>query len=155
MKTMLVPVDFSEATATTVATAVSLAKACAGEIVLVHVITPPVENIQYPVLNDDIWEQAITLARRNLNRILASIHTEGVGASAKTIGGFPVETILAQGRECGADMIVMGSHGHTAIYDLLVGSTSSGVLKGSSCPVLLVPVQKARPSEKPELAKAV
>lgn len=145
---MLVPVDFSGATATTVATAVSVAKACAGEIVLVHVITPPLENIQYPVLNDDTWEQAIALARRNLNRILASVHAEGVSASAKAIGGFPVETILAQGRECRADMVVMGSHGHTAIYDLLVGSTSSGVLRGSSCPVLLVPIQKDSHSKK-------
>lgn len=155
MKTILVPVDFSEATAATVATAVSLARPSGGEIVLIHVITPPLVNIQYPGINDDTWAQAVTLARGKLNGILVSVQAEGVSASAKALGGFPFETILAQARECSADMIVMGSHGHRAIYDLLVGSTSSGVLKGSSCPVVLVPMQKARPSEKPALAKAI
>jgi nucleotide-binding universal stress UspA family protein len=38
----------------------------------------------------------------------------------------------------------MGSHGHTAFYDLLVGSTTQGVLKKAPCPVLIVPAEKAK-----------
>jgi len=30
----------------------------------------------------------------------------------------------------------MGTHGHGAIYDLLVGSTTHGVLEKAPCPVL-------------------
>ena len=45
---------------------------------------------------------------------------------------------------CGADYIVMGSHGHTPLYDLLVGTTTHGVLKNARCPVVIVP---ARPKK--------
>jgi len=36
-------------------------------------------------------------------------------------------------------MIVMGSHGHGALYELLVGSITQGVLKAAKCPVVVVP----------------
>jgi len=38
---------------------------------------------------------------------------------------------------------VMGSHGHGAVYNLLVGSVTAGVLKSAKCPVLVVPSKKA------------
>jgi nucleotide-binding universal stress UspA family protein len=38
----------------------------------------------------------------------------------------------------------MGSHGHTAFYDLLVGSTTHGVLMRANCPVVIVPPEKKR-----------
>jgi nucleotide-binding universal stress UspA family protein len=37
---------------------------------------------------------------------------------------------------------VMGSHGHTALYDLLVGSTTHGVLMRAICPVVIIPAIK-------------
>jgi nucleotide-binding universal stress UspA family protein len=36
----------------------------------------------------------------------------------------------------------MGSHGHGALYNLLVGGTASGVIQKSPCPVVIVPTQK-------------
>jgi nucleotide-binding universal stress UspA family protein len=42
---------------------------------------------------------------------------------------------------------VMGSHGHTAFYDLLVGSTTHAVLKRAKCPVVIVP-PRAQPEPK-------
>lgn len=36
------------------------------------------------------------------------------------------------------DMIVMGSHGHTALKNLVMGSVATRVLAGTSVPVLLV-----------------
>jgi nucleotide-binding universal stress UspA family protein len=65
--------------------------------------------------------------------------------------GSPATLILAQAKIEDADYIVMGSHGHTALYDLLVGSTTYQVLRRTSCPVLIVPpsIKKAeRPRKK-------
>jgi len=39
---------------------------------------------------------------------------------------------------------VVGSHGHGAFYDLLVGSTTHGLLLRASCPVLIVPAHATR-----------
>ncbi|MEO8353471.1 MAG: universal stress protein, partial [Chthoniobacteraceae bacterium] len=46
--------------------------------------------------------------------------------------------------EHGADMIVMGSHGHGSFYELLVGSVTSGVLRDARCPVLVVPAKEVK-----------
>lgn len=57
--------------------------------------------------------------------------------------GIPVAAIIAKAISTRATYIVMGSHGHGAMYDLLVGSTTHGVLKKAPCPVLIVPSQPA------------
>jgi nucleotide-binding universal stress UspA family protein len=54
-----------------------------------------------------------------------------------------VRTILDQAARVSADYVVMGSHGHTALYDLLVGSTTHGVLLRAPCPVVITPGPKA------------
>jgi nucleotide-binding universal stress UspA family protein len=50
-----------------------------------------------------------------------------------------VEEVLKTAREVSADLIVMGTHGHGSVYNLLVGSVTEGILKASERPVLLVP----------------
>ncbi|HSH76231.1 MAG TPA: universal stress protein [Longimicrobiales bacterium] len=53
--------------------------------------------------------------------------------------GPTVETILEQAQKLEAGLIVVGSHGHGAAYDLTVGSISSGLIRRSPVPVLVVP----------------
>jgi nucleotide-binding universal stress UspA family protein len=142
MKTFLVPVDFSAATDATLATAVNLAKACAGELVLLHVLGPADDYRSYPPGGSTLWELEKTRARRNLHGLVSSVREQGVAVSSRVLSGEAVEQIVAQARESCADAIVMGSRGHTAIYDLLIGSTTSGVLKAGVCPVLLAPMGK-------------
>ena len=55
------------------------------------------------------------------------------------IQGPIVEKILHEAGEQQADMIVIGSHGHGALYDLLVGTVTQGVIKSATCPVVVVP----------------
>lgn len=54
------------------------------------------------------------------------------------IGGDPDEAIVNYAREHGADLIVMGSHGHTGLRHLLMGSVAEHVLRHAPCPVLIV-----------------
>lgn len=55
------------------------------------------------------------------------------------IEGPTVSSILDTSESRHADLIIMGSHGHGAVYNLLVGSVTEGVLKSAKCPVLVVP----------------
>jgi nucleotide-binding universal stress UspA family protein len=41
-----------------------------------------------------------------------------------------------------ADLLIVGSHGFGALYDLVIGSSSRGILKDTEIPVLVVPVKK-------------
>ena len=52
--------------------------------------------------------------------------------------------MLFRSASLGADLIVLGSHGHTAAYDLLIGSTTQTVLRRSPRPVLVVPMTPPR-----------
>ena len=63
----------------------------------------------------------------------------GVKVSLHQPAGAVAEEILNQAQVLDADLIVMGTHGHGAMYNFLVGSATKGVLKHSRRPVLLVP----------------
>jgi nucleotide-binding universal stress UspA family protein len=41
--------------------------------------------------------------------------------------------------ECGADLIVMGTHGRRGFRRLVLGSVAERVLRNATCPVLLIP----------------
>jgi nucleotide-binding universal stress UspA family protein len=67
------------------------------------------------------------------------IAQDGIKVSLHEPTGAVAEEILNQADEFDADLIVMGTHGHGAMYNLLVGSATKGVLKHSTRPVLLLP----------------
>jgi nucleotide-binding universal stress UspA family protein len=74
-----------------------------------------------------------------------------LAATARAIGPEPLpqeivehgnesvgERICRLAEESGADIVVMGSHGHRAIVEVLLGSVSTYVVHHSPCPVLVV-----------------
>ncbi len=52
--------------------------------------------------------------------------------------GQPDQVVLAAARESAADLIIMGSHRHTALGEALLGSTTRKVLHSAAQPVLVV-----------------
>ena len=66
----------------------------------------------------------------------------GVKVTLHEPTGAVAEEILNQADALNANLIVMGTHGHGAMYNLLVGSATKGVLKHSRRPVLLVPAPR-------------
>ena len=151
MKTILAPLDFSKVSEAVVAEATALARALDGRVVLLAVVQPPVVNYEYAAVMDNLAE--ITAAgERNAERRLAEIEeklkTAGVPSESVQVVGGPIPLIIEQAVKVGADYIVMGSHGHTAFYDLLVGSTTHGVLMRAPCPVVIIPAphQAKRPA---------
>ena len=153
MKTILVPIDFSAVTRQVVAEAVELAKVTEGRVVLMHSVPPPpiIATDLAPLtgtalqLTDDL-EKA---AAKHLQRMQRELKDRGVVADTVCTSGFPVLHILAQAKKLGANYIVMGSHGHTAFYDLVIGSTASGVLKRAPCAVIVVPAAKKTKAGRP------
>jgi nucleotide-binding universal stress UspA family protein len=59
--------------------------------------------------------------------------------------GTPAEIILQTVKEQNCDLIVMGTHGHGVIADVLIGSTAKWVVRQSLIPVLVIRL----PSELP------
>lgn len=53
--------------------------------------------------------------------------------------GFPEEEIINISKEWEADLIIMGTHGRTAIGKILTGSVAEYVIRHSTIPVLITP----------------
>ena len=65
----------------------------------------------------------------------------GVECATEVVEGQLIDSILKEAGRVDAGMIIMGSHGHGAFYELLVGSVTEGVLRRSDRPVLVVPAR--------------
>jgi len=64
--------------------------------------------------------------------------TAGVKAHGEVLHGDPEGEILQLRETIGADLVVMGAYGHTRIRELILGSTTSHVIRKASVPVLLI-----------------
>jgi nucleotide-binding universal stress UspA family protein len=62
----------------------------------------------------------------------------GLKATARYLIGHPGEEISAAAVRDGVDLIVMGSHGHSALRNLLVGSVTNNVLARTQVPMLVL-----------------
>jgi nucleotide-binding universal stress UspA family protein len=145
MKTILAAIDFSPVSTRVERAAVALARAVDGRLVLLHCVVPPViANDMMPAgFPIAAWMDAMQkAAQRRLGRLQRALAKSGVAVETICTTGFATAEVLSAAKKAAADYIVLGSHGHTAFYDLVIGSTASGVLKRASCPVVVVPAQK-------------
>ena len=146
MNTLLVPVDFSSVSRFVIAEAMRLARATNSGVTLLHVVQPPPIIASDYGLMVDTSVQFTIATEKNAARHLAALRKKlaagGIAIDAILKTGYPVSHIVEQAKKLAASYIIVGSHGHTAFYDLLVGSTTSGVLKRSPCPVIVVPMHK-------------
>ena len=164
MKHILVPIDFSDVTPPVINLARQLAKALHAEIHLIHVreLTPtafaagmwesglagmpepaPVSGV--PVPGFDSMSQTIPESDSQKSQLVQwhkEIEQAGIKVTMHQPAGAVAEQILNQADALNADLIVMGRHGHGAMYHLLLGSVTEGVLKDVTRPVLLVPGSK-------------
>ena len=145
MKTILVPVDFSDATPQVVDVASKMARAFGGKIVLLHVSEPEPDFIGFepgPQTVRTVVAHDFKGEHQQLDMLKARLAAEGLEMQALHFQGPTVDKILHEAEQAGAELIVMGSHGHGSLYELLVGSVTQGVMKGAHCPVVVVPVVK-------------
>jgi nucleotide-binding universal stress UspA family protein len=87
-------------------------------------------------LDQAVYEQAQRLAQQGaaLARDLG-LETDGLAVADEIT---VADTLLRLAKEYGSQAIVVGSHGHSALGELLVGSTTRAVLKHAECPVVVV-----------------
>lgn len=148
MDTLLVPLDTSVTSEKVLAHAAGLARKLGAKILLLHVVEPVATYVPVGASMDvvtsmpppDESEQTRgDLAR--LEEMGAPARASGVDISCKAVLGLAVDEILEQAKIHKAAYIVLGSHGHGALYHLFSGSVVTGVLKHSHCPVVVVPVK--------------
>lgn len=149
MATLLVPLDTSEIASRVLKQAESLALQLHAKMILLHIVEPVATYVPTgasmdliatspPMLDDEQTD----VAQNRLEQLAAPLRAQGIEVACEACVGLAVDEILDQAKNQGVDYIVLGSHGHGALYHLFGGSVVTGVLKHSPCPVLVVPVRK-------------
>lgn len=90
--------------------------------------------------------------REKVERQVAELVADGFDVELELpSGGNDAAVLIAKAAEdVGADVIVVGTHGHGAIAAALLGSVARGLLHAAHCPVLAVPPLRGAAGEKTE-----
>ncbi|MBX7150322.1 universal stress protein [bacterium] len=146
-KKILVPTDFSDASKAALEEALMLAKIFKSKIILMHVYEPIVYYTDVPMGMPDLVE----IEQGIRSTAEASLHTmveRDIKGREKDFGMIELETLLVQGkafveivrtaREQAVDLIVLSTHGRSAIEHILLGSVTEKVVRKASCAVLTI-----------------
>jgi nucleotide-binding universal stress UspA family protein len=139
---LLVPVDGSEPSESAVDVAVAIAQQSGGEIIFCSVVNDAgiiAEVSEVPYADPTPAIDALTeAARDSLAAAAARAAAAHVASKTELVEGDPVSQIVRLADEGGADVIVMGSHGRRGLERLFLGSTTEGVLRSCTVPVLVI-----------------
>jgi nucleotide-binding universal stress UspA family protein len=144
VKPVLAPIDFSPVSSSIVEEAFVLARASGERVVVMSVTHPPMYIPEDYGISEvvDVTIASSQSTVKQLKQLKADLHLRGMDVDIVHVVGNPAPIILDHAKKIGAGYIVIGSHGHTALYDLAMGSTTHVVLKRSTCPVLVVPAAR-------------
>ena len=142
---VLVAVDLSPATARVIRVAEKIARGMGGTVWVLHVAEAEPDFVGYDTGPEVVREQVAREYRdehRAVQRHADALRKADIEATALLIKGPIIDTVLSEAKRLKADLLIVGSHGFGALFDLLVGSSSRGILKKTDIPVLVVPVRE-------------
>lgn len=138
IKKILVGTDFSSNSDKAVDYAVSLAEKFGADILLVHII----ESFAYSVTDTATvisHEKALLVtASALLDNLLKKLVEQNVSVKSELAQGSPHREIIKKAEKYGADLIVVGTHGRSAIERFFIGSVAEKIVRFATCPVLTV-----------------
>lgn len=135
---ILLPLDFSENSKKTFDFAIALAKKKNAKITILHVIEAIYDfAAQAAIVIDGMHRDA----EKYIQELIEEHKKEGLSIDYLIQEGTVSIMTAKAAEEIKADLIVIGTHGASGIEQKLFGSTSVDVVKSSSTPVLLVPIE--------------
>ncbi len=142
MKSILVPIDFSENSRNAAEYAVVIAQAFKATVTLINVYTPAVTR--YNMISALMAEEVTRARQEGKEKLDVMVATSkevypDVSCTGVVVVGEIIGEIVGYASEHGADLIVMGTMGASGLEKILFGSTASAVIEKADCPVLSVP----------------
>jgi manganese transport protein len=128
-----IPIDFSKSDRVAIKHAVGFGQLSA-EYCLIHIV----ESAGALVMGKDIVDMETEEDRLNLAQYAEELRLQGFTVTTQLGFGNPKKQIPEMVKSFGADLLVMGSHGHKMVKDLIYGETINSVRHSVDIPVLIV-----------------
>ncbi len=140
IRTIVVPIDFSGHSLRALDQAISLGRRFGAKLHLLHSYAIPMRGVMpYEfAVPDGIWEGIREASEAKLAELREKAVSEGLEVSTEVSPELPAESIVAAALERDADLIVMGTRGHTGLKHALLGSVAERTIRTAPCSVLTV-----------------
>ncbi|HXM53853.1 MAG TPA: universal stress protein [Candidatus Dormibacteraeota bacterium] len=125
--------------------AARLAAASGGEVVVVHAVEPPPDdvrplNLPRAILNEENWCEALTAEVEGA--WCARLSEAGVRHRVRVVVGRAGPRLVEIAAEEHADLIVAGRGGQAELADVVHGGVASYLTHHAPCPVAVVPNER-------------
>lgn len=145
LKSILVPIDFSETSQKAAHYGAEMARALGGKLYILHVIHQRILDLTQELSRKGFYAQEfkevlgsmIQERREAMSAFLPEDWREGLEVEYELRKGKPVEEILKYAEEKAVDLIIVGATGKSALKAALTGSVARGIVNHSPCPVIM------------------
>jgi nucleotide-binding universal stress UspA family protein len=140
IRTILVAVDFDDASEAALDEAIGLAKSLGARIVAFHSVPFSLNDVPEEIFyrSPNASHRQRTDGRSKLGNLLESRRSSGVDMRAEMGEGIAWDAILGAARKFDADLVVLGTHGRKGLPRGILGSVAERVVRTSPVPVLTV-----------------
>jgi nucleotide-binding universal stress UspA family protein len=140
MRTILVPVDFSENSQSAMNAAKMIAGRVGAKLYLLHVYVPFVPTEIHVPISAEIYSGAESSSKERLELLRTEFASEGLAVESLWREGAVVGAVLEEAARLSADLVVLGRTGEGGFLDKLFGSVATDIVKNlEKIPVLTIP----------------
>ncbi|TAI47114.1 universal stress protein [Flagellimonas allohymeniacidonis] len=139
MKSIIVPIDFSEQSENALKVAASLAKKSNAELIVLHMLelSPAIMSESGYIAQEQVVH-LIKIGEKRFNDFLDKPYLKDVNI-VPVIKHYKVfHEVNDVAEKHNADLIVMGSHGTDGLKEIFIGSNTERVVRSSDVPVLVI-----------------
>jgi nucleotide-binding universal stress UspA family protein len=141
IRTILVPVDFSDCSLEGLTYSVRLARELGARIIVVHItdLGPVMMTTDYgEYCSPRCMKAAENQCGDQMKGFLSRVDFDGVPVDTRAVAGYCPGAIHEIAATEGADLIVIATHGRTGLRRAVMGSVAEGTVRHAVCPVLVV-----------------
>lgn len=144
-KNILALVDFSALTDQVAERAGELAQLYNAKCWYLHVASPDPDFVGYeagPQYIRDDRAETLHEEHQKLSEFKKQLSGKGINCDYLLVQGQINSTIMSEIKKLNIDLVVLGSHGRSRLYDLLVGSVCEYMLRHAEIPLVIIPGKK-------------
>ncbi len=141
MRRILTATDFSATSAAARDFAVALARGSGAELLVLHAVEPIAlaGDVYGFTTSATMYDAVEKAARESLAGVVAEVRkNRGLRVHGVLVNGAATTSIVEAAKKLRADVLVLGTHGHSGLDRMILGSVAERVVRTSSVPVLTV-----------------